>query len=168
MRAKGSPARAEPGPVEHRDPSAPRPDHAVPFERLDRQGDARALRPQHQGQEFVGQRELVATEAVMGHQQPAREALLDGIGAVREGRLRQGHDDEMDVAQQHGAQARQGLERDAQARSLDAQPGSTGLDEDLVRGLVGSEERGRADHAFEAEAADLQATVPARRRDVRG
>src|SRR5262249_13555786 len=73
------PRRLPPAAVEDPGPAALVADPAPPL------GAARPLRPrraahaQHLRQELLGQRQLVGPHPVVGHQQPAAHALLDGV-----------------------------------------------------------------------------------------
>jgi len=51
-------------------------------------GNRSPAHAEHDGQKLVREKKLVAVDAIMRHQKPAREALLDGAAAVDEGRLR--------------------------------------------------------------------------------
>ena len=60
---------------------------------------AGTLRAQHDGEELVRQRQLVAAEAIGGHQQPSRQALLDLVQSIAECGLRGLHQKRMRIRQ---------------------------------------------------------------------
>lgn len=68
--------------IEDRDSSAPMRDEAGFFQGLQRDGDARAVRPEHQPKKLMCQRKLIIVDAVVCHEKPARETLFDFAAAV--------------------------------------------------------------------------------------
>ena len=72
------------------------------FQRLQRDRHARTMRPEHQTEELVRERELIAVDAIIRHQKPARQALLDLAAAVGK-RGRGGLEQERVRVAQHGA-----------------------------------------------------------------
>ena len=85
----------------------PRPtgsDHSPPECRAhaSRQADER----QHDGQKLVRLRNVVPIDAVLRHEQPAGESLLDLAAAIRYGRLRGLHREGMSVSQHYGPKRR--------------------------------------------------------------
>src|SRR5260221_13757604 len=70
--------------VEHYDQAAGRSYQALSLEIMQPDGDARSAHPQHHGEEFVGDPQLAARETIVGHQNPAGEALLELGSSVGE------------------------------------------------------------------------------------
>ena len=68
------------------------------FQGLHRDGHARAAHPQHHGQELVHERQIIPVHPVVAHQQPAGEALLDGVAAVRQSRVGHLHVERLRIA----------------------------------------------------------------------
>src|SRR5579864_2779558 len=50
-------------------------------------GDAAAIRAEHGGQEIVRHGQKTGLNAILGHEQPARETFIDFVEAVAGGRL---------------------------------------------------------------------------------
>lgn len=49
--------------------------------------DAGPVNTQHEGDELLRQRESINTRAIMGHQEPSRQTLLDAVEPVAGGQL---------------------------------------------------------------------------------
>ena len=63
-------------------------DEALPLQFLKRDRHTGSPHAQHDRQELVRERDLVAVYAVVGHQQPARQTLIDRTATVCQGGLR--------------------------------------------------------------------------------
>lgn len=66
-----------------------------------RHGDALTAPAQHVGDEFLRHRQLGGVDPVVAEQQPAAEALFDGMQPVAHGGLADLGDEGLDIAQQH-------------------------------------------------------------------
>lgn len=76
------------------------PDNASPLQLVKRLGDPLTSHTNHQGDEFMGDHQVIAGETVVGHENPARQALLDrGMAIGKRGLAGLNHED-MGVAQQ--------------------------------------------------------------------
>ena len=84
------------------------------FQGLHRDGHARAAHPEHHGQELVHERQIVPVHPVVAHQQPAGEALLDGVAAVRQSRVGHLYVERLRIAKQMLVQRRAGANGRAQ------------------------------------------------------
>ena len=76
------------GALKDADPAPACRDQAVRLQHLHGKGLPRALHAQHQRQEVVGQRQLVAVDTAIRMQKPAAEPLLDGGPVVGQRPLR--------------------------------------------------------------------------------
>jgi hypothetical protein len=90
--------------VDDSDVAAPRGDEAGLFQRLHGNGHARTMGAEHEAQKFMRERKVVAVDAVVGHEKPARQSLLDLAAAVGERGCRGLSQESMREAQ-HGAEA---------------------------------------------------------------
>src|SRR4029078_11445072 len=64
------------------DSAALREDQPASLQLMQRDRYTGTLRAQHDGEELVRQRQVVAAEAIPGHQQPSRQALLDLVQSI--------------------------------------------------------------------------------------
>ena len=132
-------------------------DEARLFQRLQRDRHAGTMGAEHQAEKLVREGELIAVDAIIRHEKPARQALLDLAAAVGErgcGGLSQ---EGMRVAQ-HGAMKRSApLVGFAQAGRADAQALAGDLDVGRVLRPIASQHDCQAGHAFAADDADLDA-----------
>src|SRR4051812_12884129 len=76
--------------------------------------DAGPVGAKHGGQKIVGNRENLGFNAVLGHQQPASEALLDAMETIARGSLRDLQSEDNCVALQHALELRSGRKHFAQ------------------------------------------------------
>ena len=77
----------EPGPVEDADGAAPVLDQPILLQLGGRHRNGRPADPQHVGQEFLGQGDLIAFDEVFGLQEPARQAAFERMQGVAGGVL---------------------------------------------------------------------------------
>ena len=73
-------------------------DQAGPLQRPRDDGDGGAGGAEHHRDEFLRQRELLGPHAVLRHQEPPRQPLLDGVHGVAGGRLHDEADERLCVA----------------------------------------------------------------------
>ena len=81
--------RLEPGAVRNSDSPADRPDEPCPLEQAGGCVDGGPPYPEHLAHELLRERELVAADSIVRHEQPAGEPRLDGMGSIAPGRLGQ-------------------------------------------------------------------------------
>ena len=114
----------------------------------------------------MGQRDLVAVDPVVTHQQPAREPRLDAVMRIGDRAVRALDDGDLDEAEQHRPQGPTGVDRREQpVGGDDLRVPVAHLDEGLVRRAITAEQHGGARHALAPENADFGAPVLRRVRD---
>ena len=75
-------------------------DPSACIKRVEHRGNARAPYAEHLRQKFMRKMDLVIVAAVMSHEQPARQALLDGRVRISQGRVRKRKATDIGIAKQ--------------------------------------------------------------------
>jgi hypothetical protein len=75
-------------PFRYDDVTSRQPDHSPLFKVIKSDCDPSSPDTKHQRQKLVGERNLIASQTVIGHEQPARQPLLKSSGAIRESGIR--------------------------------------------------------------------------------
>jgi hypothetical protein len=91
----------EPPAIDDRDLTACRLDEALALEEVERLRHAGPPHAQHDRDVIVGERNVVPLEAVVAHQEPAREPLAEVVTGVAGGRLRGVELEQVGIGQQH-------------------------------------------------------------------
>ena len=131
-------------------------DEALPLQFLKRDRHTGSPHAQHDRQELVRERDLVAVYAVVGHQQPARQTLIDRTATVCQGGLRGLDHETVDVVEEHPVQCDAGGNRLAQFLRRQPLSSATNLHIGFVCGTVAiAQDYRHARHAFTADDADL-------------
>src|SRR5438105_1244644 len=137
------------------------------LERTRREGDARALGPEHLSHELEGEHELVPVHRVMAEQQPPGEPGADMMGRVTGGGLAEHRHPELRVLQHSIAERRIARALLDEAVGGHPEPVARHLRGDLVQAVRRAEKEGKAGHALPADGRDLRPPPVPQRRDDR-
>jgi hypothetical protein len=74
--------------IQHSDLIAAGVDQFLPLEALQRLGDTSPPDAEHKSQELAGERQRVVANAIMGHQKPTRQTLINAGTGIGNGRVR--------------------------------------------------------------------------------
>src|SRR5271166_6545664 len=117
--------------------------------------DTGTLHAQHQGEEFMPQRERVRSRAVMGNQQPATAALLERVQPVTRSCLSDLADRPLEIVLQQHLQWLATRHRASQRGLPDAKRLTRDLHDRVRDGAVEAEECAEASNALDADRSDL-------------
>ena len=147
----------QPFAVDDGDAAAARGDETCFFQRLQSNRHAGTVRTEHEAEKLVRERELLAVDAVVRHEKPARQSLFDLAAAVGECGCRGLRQERMRETQHRAMQRIAALVGFAQAGRADAQALAGSLDVGCVLGPIASQHDCQTGHAFAADDADLDA-----------
>ena len=132
-------------------------DKTAAAEGTGREGDGRATRADHLGEELLGELKLWGADAIGDHEKPACGAFLDVVEAIAGGDLPQKQGGVLNVLENDPENGLLHEELLLKALEVDAEGGSGNLDEAVVRAVRGTEEKERFRDAFAADEGDFNA-----------
>jgi hypothetical protein len=145
----------QPLPIEDGDTARGKAEDAGALQGADRAADTGAAHAEHARQQLLRQRQDARPEAVAGHEQPARQALADGVAAVAGGDLPGLVAEGIGVAQHLRHQAGALPQRLLESVGWHAQGEARRLHHRLLGRAVGAQRQSQAHHAFPADHAHL-------------
>lgn len=131
------------------------------------QSDTGTIRAEHGGEKIVRKWEAAGADAVVGHEEPARESLLHFVEAIAGGGLRDLHTLEDGVAVEAHLKLGSGLEGGLKGLSSDAEAVALDLYDDAKRASVQTDGEGSANSAFATYDAGLDCSSSAHGDDDR-
>lgn len=123
---------------------------------------------EHHGEEFLGEVEGIGLRAILGHEEPAGEALFGLMQAVTTGELPEVEGLLLHKFENAASDLRRCVEELSQVSEGDADRDTFQLDEAARGNLRGAEDMQRADYALAADEANLGGSTIADRGDDGG